>query len=212
MTPAEAEAVAKLEELGGKVTIDRENPGQPVIRVKLEGDGAKNTALQHLACLPPIHFLDLTEAQVTDAGMKHVGEQPQLRGLFLFGTQIGDAGLKHLGGPEPPSSANRRRHKDHRRRVGAPQRTTSPPVVVAELHFDYGHWTGTPQGAFSVECSEPQWHSDQGTGLQHIKKLTQLSMLWLTIRGVTSAGLEHIKGLTKLSDLRLQNTLFRTQG
>ncbi len=43
-------------------------------------------------------------------------------------------------------------------------------------------------------------------GLEHLKGLTQLEVLYLDDTQITDAGLEHIKGLTQLELLNLQVT------
>jgi internalin A len=68
----EAKAIAEIERLGGKVTVDEKNPGRPVVAV------------------------DFTDTQVTDAGLEHLTGLTKLQSLNLEETQITDAGLTYL--------------------------------------------------------------------------------------------------------------------
>jgi hypothetical protein len=43
-------------------------------------------------------------------------------------------------------------------------------------------------------------------GLEHLKGLSRLQMLWLCRTRVTDAGLDHLKGLSELTRLHLQGT------
>jgi hypothetical protein len=46
--------------------------------------------------LTNLRGLDLTDSEVTDAGLEHLKELSGLSSLYLSGTQISDAGLEHL--------------------------------------------------------------------------------------------------------------------
>ena len=71
---AEKKAIAAIKKLGGRVKVDDEKPGKPVISV------------------------DLRRTKVTDAGLVHLKGLTELRGLFLYYTNVTDAGLVHLKG------------------------------------------------------------------------------------------------------------------
>ena len=86
----------RVEQLGGKVGIDSQSPGQPV-----EGIDFSKTAIQDgdLACLEPfpgMRWLFLDETKITDAALAKLEPYKQLQNLSLGGTQVGDAGLEHL--------------------------------------------------------------------------------------------------------------------
>ncbi len=117
---SEEQAIAEIQKLGGKVTLDEKSPGRPVIAVDFRGkkivdagpehekrlahflapnavkSRATDAGLEYLKRLTQLQTLDLAYTQVTDAGLAHLKDLTQLRTLDLFGTQITDAGLEHL--------------------------------------------------------------------------------------------------------------------
>src|SRR5262245_57867784 len=68
----EAAAVKAIEKMGGKVTRDDKRPGKPVLGV------------------------DLSQKQITDAGLKLLKEFKTLQMLNIRSTAVTDAGLKEL--------------------------------------------------------------------------------------------------------------------
>ena len=92
----QARAIAEIEKLGGKVTIDEKSPGKPVITVDLRQTEVTDAGLEHLKRLPRLESLNLTRTKVTDAGMQHLEGLTTLRTLGLFGTHVTDAGLVYL--------------------------------------------------------------------------------------------------------------------
>jgi len=98
----QAKAVAQIEKLGGKVEIDKKNPGDPAISVKLSFCQLSDASLKDLAkCLKgltQLRRLDLSFSRVTDAGLVHVKGLTQLRALSLYRSVVTDAGLVHLKG------------------------------------------------------------------------------------------------------------------
>ena len=94
----EANAIAEIEKLGGKVTRDEKSPDRRVISVDLS---TRNVTDQWLACLqglPQLQSLRLRITQVTDAGLIHVAGLTRLQLLDLAYTKITDPGLVHLEG------------------------------------------------------------------------------------------------------------------
>jgi len=49
-------------------------------------------------------------------------------------------------------------------------------------------------------------------GLEHLKRLSQLRLLWLSNTAVTDAGLEHLTGLNQLEELYLDGTQVSAEG
>jgi Leucine-rich repeat (LRR) protein len=52
--------------------------------------------LQHLKGLTQLQTFDLSDTQVTDAGLEHLKELTQLQTLDLSGTEATDEGVKRL--------------------------------------------------------------------------------------------------------------------
>ncbi|MGA2258447.1 MAG: hypothetical protein ABSG53_27605 [Thermoguttaceae bacterium] len=92
----QAKAIAEIEKIGGKVTVDEKSPGKPAIEVTFWGTQVTDAGLGHLNGLTKLQSLDLGETKVTDAGLIHLKAVPQLITLGLRGTQVTDAGLVHL--------------------------------------------------------------------------------------------------------------------
>ncbi len=65
----QAKAIAEIEKLGGKVTVDEKSPGKPAISVDLTGPQVTDTALIHLKGLTNLQSLELWHTKVTDAGL-----------------------------------------------------------------------------------------------------------------------------------------------
>ena len=53
-----------------------------------------------MAGLSKLELLNLSEADVTDAGLVHLQNMKELKQLHLNQTKVSDAGLKHLAGLE----------------------------------------------------------------------------------------------------------------
>jgi len=94
--PQAAKAVAEIEKLGGRVTIDENSPDKPVIGVDLEHTRVTDAGLEHLKGLSKLQTLDLQGTSVTDAGLEHLRGLTKLRSLFLYGTKTSGAGAKRL--------------------------------------------------------------------------------------------------------------------
>ena len=94
----QAKAVAEIQKLGGKITIDKNNPGKPVTAVRLMDTKVTDAGLEHFKGLRHLQSLELGNTTITDAGLEHLKSLTQLENLDLRGTKITDAGLEHLKG------------------------------------------------------------------------------------------------------------------
>ena len=92
---AEQQAITAIEQLGGSVWRDPDNPG-PIIGVNFSGPKITDSALEHLKGLTELTFLHLSGTKVTDAGLERLKPLTKLELLDLEGTQITDRGLEHL--------------------------------------------------------------------------------------------------------------------
>ena len=68
--PEQAKAVAEVEKLGGKVTIDEKSLDKPVMGVDLSYTKVTDAGLEHLKGLTNLLSLNLKRTKVTDTGVK----------------------------------------------------------------------------------------------------------------------------------------------
>src|SRR5438093_9973198 len=92
----EASAIAAIEKLNGEVERATNEPGMPVVMVRLHGPRVGDEALTELAAFPQLRAVYLSDAAVTDAGLKNIKSLKRLRELSLAGTKVTDTGLKEL--------------------------------------------------------------------------------------------------------------------
>jgi hypothetical protein len=95
---AEDKAVKAIQELGGRCGRDKKAKGKPIVNVNLTDTNLTDAGLKELAGLKQLQSLRLINTVVTDAGLKHLAGLKQLRELNLTFTEVTDAGLKHLAG------------------------------------------------------------------------------------------------------------------
>ena len=141
-----------------------------------------DAGLAHLKRLAGLQTLLLNNTQVTDAGLAHLKGLAGLQQLVLSGTQVTDAGLAHLKG------------------LTELQVLGLSDTLVADAGL--AHLKG---------LTGLQWLALDRTevtdaGLAHAKGLAGLQWLYLSRTQVTDAGLAHLKGLAGLQWLWLRNT------
>jgi len=95
---AEAEAVAAILKLKGKIEFDEQNPDHSVVKVYLHSTEVKDEDLAAIEKLAKLQNLFLGKTSIGDAGLEHLKGAGGLRTLSLNGTQVTDAGLKSLAG------------------------------------------------------------------------------------------------------------------
>ncbi len=88
-TEIQAAAVA-LRRLGGELEV---GVGEKVISVELDGKAVHDADLKHLALLPDLKSLNLSNTPITDAGVAHLMGLKKLKFLYLFGTKVTDSGV-----------------------------------------------------------------------------------------------------------------------
>jgi hypothetical protein len=96
--PEQADAIAAIERLGGKVKFADDRPGRPVVEIALGGTAVGDADLARLACFPDLKTLALFDSGVGDAGVAHLRPLKNLRTLYLGRTKVTDAGLDALAG------------------------------------------------------------------------------------------------------------------
>ena len=92
----QAKAVAKIDKLGGNISIDERSPDRPVIGVDLEGTSVTDAELACIKYLPHVETLNLSETKLTAAGLENLRDLPQLQSLNLSGVKMTAAGLDRL--------------------------------------------------------------------------------------------------------------------
>ena len=97
-TAEQAEAIAAIEHLGGRVKYADDRPGRPVVEVALGGTAVSEADLARLACFPELETLSLFDSPIGDAGVAHLKPLANLRTLYLGRTKVADAGLDALTG------------------------------------------------------------------------------------------------------------------
>jgi len=83
--PAEQQALASIERLGGSVYRDTNNE---VDIVSLEGTGATDSDLALLEVFPKLRVLDLDGTAITDAGLQQLLKLPALEEVSLKKTKV----------------------------------------------------------------------------------------------------------------------------
>jgi Leucine Rich repeat len=89
-------AIDTIKRLGGTFEVDKDSPGDPIVKVDLHGTSVSDDDLEALESLKSLRHLDLRLTKVGDKGVSHLKRLTSLRFLNLFRTQTGDAGLKQL--------------------------------------------------------------------------------------------------------------------
>ena len=103
---AQAEAVAAIEKLGGRVRLDAKS-GEAT--VGLHNTQITDAGLTHLKGMTSLRGLDLHNTQITGAGLVHLKGLTSLKWLYLNDTQITDAGLTEIKAALPKCNVQIRR-------------------------------------------------------------------------------------------------------
>jgi Leucine-rich repeat (LRR) protein len=190
--PQLARVIAEIEKRGGKIEIDEQSPGKPVVGVRLGDAKDVDTLLPLLADLPSLRSVDLGVAKgaesVTDTGLAHISELFRLERVNLANTRISDKGLEQL------------------------------QSLVALRNLDLHDTLVTDAGLkwlqrLSALQSLSLWGDHiTDAGLAQIKGLTALEELDLGSTRVTAASLQTLRGLTNLKHLDLRNTKVNDSG
>jgi hypothetical protein len=90
------QTIAAIEKLGGKVELNENLSGKPIVKVDFHNTQITDTDLKLLKKLSELRNLDLRFTKIGDAGMAHLKKLKKLQMLNLFRTQISDKGLKSL--------------------------------------------------------------------------------------------------------------------
>ena len=219
---ADKEAVALLGRLRGlrrlSISLSSENSGVPANTLSgvttlprlhtLDISGLKEAHLPTLAKAKGLHVLDLSYAEITDAGLRHLAGLTWITHLNLASTsQIQGEGFKHLS-----KLAKLRDLKLDEAKI-----TDAGLVHLGKLKSLrrlslYSCGKITDAGLKSLAGLKNLQHLDlsnvaAGTGaMRAIGKLTGLTHLSIPLTKPTDAGLAHLSRLAKLRELHLAAT------
>jgi internalin A len=194
---SEADAVARIEELGGQVRrksdwqrlLYRKGERDPYVMVSFpESSRVRDGDLRVLAAFPDLGWFEADGTSISDAGLVHLAGLKQLRNVRVVETGITDAGFKTLGGM--PQLRNLQ--------IAATEITDRGLAELAKLPNLELLWLANT----SV--------TDAGVAsIQHLPKLQQLN---LSKTRVTDACIPMLKNLPRLRKLYLAQTAITDQG
>jgi hypothetical protein len=95
---AEAEAVAAIRKLGGKIELNDSKSDPRVVKVCLNNPNVTDQDLQWIAKLPRVQQLVLTKSNISDVGLPQLTQLVELHSLNLNATRVTDEGLRSLTG------------------------------------------------------------------------------------------------------------------
>jgi RNA polymerase sigma factor (sigma-70 family) len=228
--PAEQQAIAALQAVGGRVILDRAQPGEPVVGVYLLSRQVTDGDYKHLKEFKSLKTLVLPG--ITDPAMKEIRGLTSLE--YLRARPEVKAALKDLGelknlrqldleGFDEPELKNLRGLTNLRALKLSPWRDTPDGLKELgglkelrslELAFAYG----TPEEERRVEAGLKELSGLQNleelnlktglddAGLGELAKLKGLRVLHLSNNKVTDAGLAELKSLPNLRRLFLWHT------
>lgn len=213
--------IAEIKELGGRAAYDEETPDRSVIEVdlgtfverdKVVADGV----LKRMKVWTRLRSLNLTGAQITDAGLANVKGMKGLQRLQLGQTKVTDAGLAYLVGLTELELLNLSDVKVTDRGLQHLKALTELRSLGMGSYFNGGGITDAGltnlKDLTKLESLSLNGAKITGAGLEHLKGLTNLESLELEKTGVDDAGLDHLKGLTKLRLLEVGDTKVTDEG
>ncbi len=226
----QSKAIAEVEKLGGKVTLDEKSPGKPVISVVLQETNVTDAELEYLKGLTQLQSLNLVLTHVTDAGLANLEGMTNLQRLDLFGTKVTDAGLMNLKGMTKLQvldligtkvtdtglanlkgmtklqTLNLIGTKVTDAGLANLKDMTKLRTLILSQTDVTGVGLGYLKGLHDLKTLVLIRTQVTDAGLASLTALPQLRILMLSDTKVTDAGLEHLKGLTNLKTLYLDGT------
>jgi len=184
---ADADLIAEIKRLRGKVELDVQRPGKPLVGAWLQGRLVDDRLCERLKGASHLETLHLWFTRITDAGLQDLGSLTRLRRLSIADTPITDAGLAHL------------QELDRLERLHLP-RTEVTGAGLADL-----------QGLKQLDWLDLRGTPITDGALEHVRDWTQLRKLWLDETNLTGAGLAHLRGLSQLERVYLRGTEVRAE-
>jgi Leucine-rich repeat (LRR) protein len=177
-------AIARIENLGGKVELDEQRPGKPVIKVDLRRTKITDADLEILKGLTQLRSLNLRSlGSITDAGTKHLKGLTALEHLDLGHTKVGDASLEHL--------------KD----LTKLKTLTLDNTPVTDAGLKYLKGLTDLRSLNLCLCT-----TVTDAGVENLAGLTKIQVLDLNSVQLTDAGLKHLQGFTALERMNVGDT------
>jgi hypothetical protein len=206
LTPAEQNAVDAVRRMGGKVTIDKDATGKPVVGVRLSGEVVADAQIARIKGLVRLQSLELVETAVTDKGLEHLEGFKQLRRLDLcYAVNVTDAGLGRLkvlnqleelslfGVPITDAGVKRLANCEQLRVLILRDTKVTDAGLAYLKDLKLRELSLAETGVTDA-------------GLKHLGAQKELQALDLKETHITDAGLEHLKGLGDLRQLCLYAT------
>jgi hypothetical protein len=183
--PDNPEDVAAWKKLGVSLHMDEAGNVQ---HVRAESAVVQDQDLIHLAGLPSLLSLDLSNQPVTDQGMSHVGGCVGLQKVYLGGTGVGDTGIEKLA------------------KLARLEVLACPKTQVTGAALQHVGSLADLQVLNLSHCAIDDEH------LRHLNTLSRLEVLVLAHTKITDAGMEHLRLLAKLRVLNLDGTTVKGPG
>ena len=200
-------AVSDIRSRGGKVEVDEQNPGRPVISVEMPGCRFKEEDLVLLASLPSVKTVRLGE-NATDASLVFFTGLKQVETLDMPGARLKGSGLVNLIGLTTLRTLN----------LESGNVDDAGLVQLKELKqlrsLNLGSTHVTPRGfeqlkdmtnLESLNLDFPDG-SLTAESVAHLKGLTRLKTLILSGSDLSDAGLATLKDLANLETLNVEGT------
>lgn len=176
----EAQAAAKLELFGVRLTRDEKLPERPVVALDLGPSHHFSARYLHLlAPLRRLRRLDLKEIAVTDSGLDQLQGLADLEDLNLSWTRITDTGLMQL------------RRFQHLRTLKLASTEIGDAGLLALVSLD------------RLETLDLSGTKVTDAGLQYLGELTSLRHVYLWRSKVTPEGVKSLKRILPATELRL---------
>src|SRR6058998_2388666 len=83
-------AVAEIHKVGGRLEVDQNRSGKPVVAVNLRCTQITDIGLAHMHALTELEALNLGGTKVTDLGLAHLKPLTHLQELALSRTKVAD--------------------------------------------------------------------------------------------------------------------------
>jgi beta-lactamase regulating signal transducer with metallopeptidase domain/Leucine-rich repeat (LRR) protein len=228
--PGLDQAIARIQEKGGRVTRDETKPSHPVMFVTLAGERVTDADLALLTGMNDLKILTLQGTRITGDGLDRLNALTSLSGLTLQQTKMTDELVDHVTRLSNLRTLSIHGAKisggrlDHLTRMDKLHGLTLIDVQITGDLVEHakptsGLRTLSISGSVITDALADYLAELAGLGLlnlsdstvtdsalSRLKGLTHLRFLLLDGTRITDAGLEHLRGMTELVTLNLSRT------